>query len=146
MLPPETATTHTVFCLRTPLSRDAQHFLCGLFNSFVVNYLVRLRVTMHVTTAIVERLPIPRLDEVPEADEIVRIATALNHVRLKSDATKAHVASGFSRTDGLARLNARVAGWYQLTEEEFRHVLGTFPLVPIEEREAAFRRFQNRRV
>ena len=39
--------------------RCAQHFLCGLFNSFVVNYLVRLRVTTHVTTAMVERLPIP---------------------------------------------------------------------------------------
>jgi hypothetical protein len=62
-----------------------------------------------------------------------------------------NVASGFSRTrlsrtEAVARLNALVAGMYQLTEEEFRHVLGTFPLVPIDERAAALREFQNRRV
>jgi hypothetical protein len=146
MLPPGTVTTHTVFCLRTPLPRETQQFLCGVFNSFVVNYLVRLRVTTHVTTAIVERLPIPRFDEVPDAVEVVEIVRRLGKVRLKADATTADVASGFSRTSALARLNAIVADWYQLTEAEFRHVLGTFPLVPGEEREAALREFQKRRV
>ena len=52
ILPAGCVSTHTVFCLRTPLPLAAQHFLCGVFNSFVVNYLVRLRVTTHVTTAI----------------------------------------------------------------------------------------------
>jgi hypothetical protein len=145
MLPPGTATTHTVFCLRTSLPREAQNFLCALFNSFVVNYLARLRVTTHVTTAIVERLPIPRFDEVPDAPEIARIAAALGNVRLKAETTP-NVVSGFSRTSALAKLNAVVADLYQLTEAEFRHVLGTFPLVPLEEREAALREFQSRRV
>src|SRR5262249_55831982 len=58
MLPPGTVSTHTVFCLRTPLPLGAQRFLCGMFNSLLVNFLVRLRVTTHVTTAIVERLPV----------------------------------------------------------------------------------------
>src|SRR5262249_49945750 len=56
ILPAGCVSTHTVFCLRTALPLRAQHFLCGLFNSFVVNYLTRLRVTTHVTTAIVEGL------------------------------------------------------------------------------------------
>ena len=60
VLPAGCVSTHTVFCLRTSAAARAQHFLCGLFNSFVVNYLVRLRVATHVTTAIVERLPVPR--------------------------------------------------------------------------------------
>jgi hypothetical protein len=154
VLPPRTATTHTVFCLRSTLSRTAQHFLCALFNSFVVNYLVRLRVATHVTTAIVERLPIPMLGEVPDAMEIVGIGEAM--VRLKADSTQRnvmhrpeadrHVVSGFSRTTAGARLNALVADIYQLSEGEFAHVLGTFPLVAIEEREAALREFQKRRV
>ena len=59
VLPAGCVSTHTVFCLRTPLPPRDQHFLCGLFNSFVVNYLVRLRVTTHVTTAAVEQLPDP---------------------------------------------------------------------------------------
>jgi hypothetical protein len=131
MLPPDTVSTHTVFCLRSALARGAQHFLCGLFNSFVVNYLVRSRVTTHVTTAIVERLPIPTLDEAPNAAEIVRIAeTLLERVR----------------PGALARLNALVAEMYQLDEREFAHILTTFPLVPLAERDAALREFQKRRV
>ena len=125
-----------MFCLRSPLSRTAQHFLCALLNSFVVNYLVRLRVATHVTTAIVERLPIPMLGEVPDAMEMVGIGEAL--VRLKADTTR--------QTTAFARLNALVADLYQLSEDEFAHVLGTFPLVAIDEREAALREFQKRRV
>ncbi len=45
VLPPRCVSIHTVFCLRTQLPSRAQHLLCGLFNSLVVNYLVRLRVT-----------------------------------------------------------------------------------------------------
>jgi hypothetical protein len=147
LLPPGTVTTHTVFCLRTALPRDAQHFLCALFNSLVVNYLVRLRVATHVTTAIVERLPIPRFDDAPDAAEIAGIGKALggeDKVRLKADSTDG--VSGFSRTSALARLNALVADLYQLNEGEFSHVLATFPLVPLEVREAALQEFQKRRV
>src|SRR4029450_10132522 len=45
VLPPGCVSTHTVFCLRTPAALRDQYLLCGLFNSFVLNYLVRLRVT-----------------------------------------------------------------------------------------------------
>src|SRR4029077_9836042 len=65
MLPARCVSTHTVFCLKTPLSRLEQEFLCGLFNSFVLNYFVRLRVPTHVTTAVVERLPVPPRDHRP---------------------------------------------------------------------------------
>ena len=41
----------------------------------------------------------------------------------------------------LARLNARVAALYQLSAAEFEHVLGTFPLIPAEERELALLAF-----
>src|SRR5207245_10571339 len=67
ILPAGCVSTHTVFCLRTPLRSRAQHFLCGLFNSFVVNFLVRLRVTTHVTTATVEQLPMPTALSAPAA-------------------------------------------------------------------------------
>jgi GxxExxY protein len=78
ILPPRTVSTHTVFCLRTPLPLRAQFFLCGLFNSLVVNYLVRMRVTTHVTTAIVERLPIPLMTTAPAAArEIAALARLL---------------------------------------------------------------------
>ena len=119
--------THTVFCLRTPLPHRAQHFLCGLFNSLVVNYLVRLRVTTHVTTATVERLPIPAAETAPAAfDEIAALARLLS--RRYDDGA-------------FVRLNVRVAEFYQLTAAELEHILGTFPLVPVETRESCLRAF-----
>ncbi len=128
VLPGDCVSTHTVFCLRTALPLEMQHFLCGLFNSLVVNYLARLRVTVHVTTAIVERLPIPREDQAGRAfHEIAAIARRLVKA---ADAGAA------------ARLNAVVATLYQLSAQEFAHVLGTFPLVPQTDRDAAFGAFE----
>jgi len=78
VLPAGTITTHTLFCLRTPLDDEAQHFICGLLNSFVANYLVRLRVTTHVTVSIIERLPLPKPQRAsPEFGRIAAIARSL---------------------------------------------------------------------
>jgi hypothetical protein len=128
VLPPGCVSTHTLFCLRTPMPLRSQYFLCGVFNSFVVNYLVRLRVTTHVTTAIVERLPIPTADEALTAFHEIAALARLRGRRASPEAS--------------ARLNALVARLYQLSSEEFEYVLGTFPLVPRDERDAAFREFQ----
>jgi hypothetical protein len=131
VLPAGCVSTHTVFCLRTPLPSEAQHYLCGLFNSLVVNYLVRLRVSMHVTTAIVERLPLPTREHAPASfREIAALARLL--------ARRADRAA-------FARLNVLVARLYQLSEAELTHVLGTFPLVAREEREAALQLFSDPR-
>jgi hypothetical protein len=124
VLPAGSVSTHTVFCLRTPIARSDELFLCGLFNSWVLNYLVRLRVSTHVTTAVVEQLPVPTRAHAPgRARRIAALARVLLSRRLDS---AAHAA-----------LQASVAALYQLTAAEFDHVLSTFPLVPSAAREAA---------
>ena len=60
IVPAGCVTTHTLFCLRTPLPRTDQWMLCALLNSYVANFLVRLRVTSHVSLSIVQALPVPR--------------------------------------------------------------------------------------
>jgi hypothetical protein len=127
VLPAGCVSTHTLFCLRSPLPLRHQMFLCGLFNSLLVNYLVRLRVTTHVTTAVVERLPIPSLEHAPSISS--RIAAL------------ARLLSRREHPVAFASLNALVAELYRVTEEEFRHVLSTFPLIPSEQREAAMQRY-----
>ena len=59
IVPARAVTTHTLFCLKTRLPLAEQHVLCALLNSFVANYLIRLRVNTHVTVALVSRLPVP---------------------------------------------------------------------------------------
>src|SRR5262249_50840182 len=128
VLPRGVVSTHTVFCLRTPLPPAAHYFLCGIFNSLVVNYLVRMRVTTHVTTAVVEQLPIPTFDAAPSTfDEIAALARGLERR---------------ARTDAFARLNALVARLYQLSPDEFRYVLDTFPLVSSDDRELSAKIFR----
>jgi hypothetical protein len=120
MMPANCASTHTVFCLRSRFPLKDQWALCGLLNSLVVNYLARLRVTTHVTTEIVERLPVPVRDVAPAAFR--EIGAIARHLSRRNDA------------ELYARLNARVARMYQLSVEELEHVLETFPLIPREDR------------
>lgn len=124
IVPPFVVTTHTLFCLRSPLDLDAQQCLCALMNSFVANYLVRLRVSTHVTLALLDCLPMP----VPAPETRRRLAA------LASEAARTPHAR--------AELQALAAQAYGLTAEEFRHVLSTFPLVDRTEKEAAMNCFQ----
>src|SRR5207248_2376319 len=100
ILPAGCVSTHTLFCLRNPLRMAEQYFLCGLFNSLVVNYLVRMRVTTHVTTATVERLPIPAPGRSPSAERDIAALARLLSRRFDRDAW--------------VQLQARVATLYQL--------------------------------
>jgi hypothetical protein len=59
IVPAHVVTTHTLFCLRTPATRVHQEFLCGLFNSTTMNSIVRMLMGGHVTTALIESLPVP---------------------------------------------------------------------------------------
>ena len=129
IVPPGAVTTHTVFCLKEALDEETQQFLCGIFNSYVANYLVRMRVGTHVTASLIARLPVPRPPSGDaDREEIARLSGA--------------IASGMAPPDGEARLNAKVARLYGLSPHQFRRVLDTFPLVPAPDRDTAFALFE----
>jgi hypothetical protein len=131
IIPARAVTTHTLLCLRTPLSNERQLTLCALLNSFVANYLVRLRVNTHVTVAIISRLPVPVVaEDDPAALRLAHLARALSGAQGAVEAM-----TEYAELQGLA------ARLYGLSQEEFAHVLGTFPLVPAEVRAAALDAF-----
>ena len=121
LVPARVVTTHTLFCLKTPLPLDAQHVLCGLLNSYVANYLVRFRVNTHVTVSLISRLPVPLIE--PDDPAFNRIA-ALVKILMKGS-TKRGGDGGVRGTPG-----ARRRSYTDLTPVDFEHVLSTFPLVP----------------
>ena len=124
VIPPRAVTTHTLFCLKTPLPADAQHVLCALLNSLVANYLIRLRVNTHVTVALVSRLPAPvvrRGD--PAFTRLAALSRALTDGRANVEEMREYT-----------ELQALVAQLYELTESDFEHVLATFPLIPAQVR------------
>ena len=124
IVPADTVTTHTVFCLKDQLDDEAQWYLCGMLNSYVANYLVRLRVSTHVSSGIIDRLPVPlpRRDE-PRFREIAGLSRSLAAAPL--DAAN------------YARLQAIAAREYGLHSSQFHHILSTFPLIEATFRDAA---------
>jgi hypothetical protein len=127
ILPAGVVTTHTLFCLRTSVPLIQQHFLCGLFNSYVLNAIVRLLMGTHVTTSLVEALPVPRWRGTAMELYIARAAERL------SSRQKDPVGD-----DGAPQ--AAVARLYDLDRLTFSRILESFPLVPAEDRELALQR------
>lgn len=146
IVPPHVVTTHTLFCLRSPLDLEAQHALCGLMNSFVANYFVRLRVGTHVTLASLDHLPMPTPG--PWTGELAELAANLSMTMTTSTSAPAAAHQphqpyqAVTSTAAVAgRLQALAARAYGITPDEFRHILSTFPLVGREEKEAALEAF-----
>jgi hypothetical protein len=104
---------------------DRQHFLCALFNSYVLNAIVRALMGGHVTTTIVEALPVPIWRGDREQMTIARLGRRL----------AAHPGSSLAQ----AVLHALVARLYGLADAEFARVIETFPLVPAADRDRAAR-------
>ena len=119
IIPAEAVTTHTLFCLKTPLPLDAQHALCALLNSFVANYLIRLRVNTHVTVSLVSRLRVPVVDR--DSRTFRRLSTLAQ--------TLMHSPAAAELQPEYAELQGTVARLYGLNESDFVHVLSTFPLI-----------------
>lgn len=135
VVPSGAVTTHTLFCLKTPLPAPAQDVLCALLNSFVANYLVRLRVNTHVTVALVSRLPVPAVRAGDEAfGRLTRLASTLSAGSGPAEAMPAY-----------AELQAIVARLYGLNASEFAHVVQTFPLMEAEIRADVLARFDRLR-
>ena len=118
-LPAGVVSTHTVFCAKTTFTSPDTWCLVGLLNSLIANYLVRLQMTTHVTTALMARLPVPRpAAGSPVHASIASLAESLSHRAFEEDA------------EGYARLNALAAHAYEVTKDEYAHVVSTFPLLP----------------
>jgi hypothetical protein len=133
IVPARAVTTHTLLCLRTPLALQAQYVLCALLNSFVANYLLRLRVNTHVTVSLVSRLPVPLVRAGDFGYQ--RLVVLARHLAQSDEPAE--------RQPEYAELQGLVGRRYGLNQDEFAHVLSTFPLVAAEAKANALSRFRD---
>jgi hypothetical protein len=120
------------------IDNATQLFLCAVWNSFVIDWILRQKVTTTLNFFYLYQLPIPRLKAKDAAfAPIVSRAARLTCISPEFDALAKDV--GLKRHQPLepserarlrAELDGLVAHLYGLTEEEFVHILATFPLVP----------------
>jgi len=131
------------------LTDEQQLFLCAVWNSFTVDWLLRMRVTTTVNFFFIYQLPIPRLTKgnivfdmiaeraarlictTPEFQELWE--TLLPNSTWSPDV----VATEQTERKRLrAELDGIIAHLYELTREEFSHILNTFPQVKQEIKDA----------
>ena len=130
----------------TLIEPDQQIFLCAIWNSFVIDWMLRLKVTTTVNFFYLFQLPVPRLTAqdaafrpiveraarlicvTPQFDDLAKAVGIEPPRRPLSDAERGALRAGL---DGL------IARLYGLTEAEFAHVLSGFPLVAQEVKDAA---------
>ncbi len=136
------------------LDEKTRLFIVAIFNSFISDYLIRQRITAHVSFFFVYNLPIPRLPATdPIFNEIVRRAAQLICTTPDYDDLRAELnATGFKDLQGQtdpkqraqlrAELDAIIAHLYDLTNEELEHILNTFPLVEKQIKEQVINEFE----
>ena len=116
-----------------------QLFVCGLWNSFAIDAMLRMKVTTTLNFFYIYQLPVPRLTAAdpefaplvaraaklictaPEFDELAWAVGLPDHTAGATDAV--------TRARLRAELDGLIAHLYGLTEAEFTYILTTFPLV-----------------
>ena len=117
-----------------------QLYLCAIFDSFVFDALIRLKVTANMNFFFVYGTQVPDIAAtdcrfMPIVQRAARlICTTPEFDALAQDVGLKSHKDGATNPTERARLRAEldglVAHLYGLTEAEFVHILGTFPLVP----------------
>ncbi|WP_396336468.1 Eco57I restriction-modification methylase domain-containing protein [Fischerella sp. JS2] len=129
-------------------------FSAAVFNSYVIDYYLRQKVTTNLNMFFVYQLPVPRLTEAdryfcdivqraaklicttPEFDELAQEVGLGSH--------KNGVTDESTRAKLRAELDGIIAHLYGFTEAEFTYILSTFPIVPEQVKQdalAAYRTF-----
>lgn len=121
------------------LDNETQLFICAIWNSFVIDWVLRQKVTTTINFFYLYQLPIPRFTSddtafapivgraarlictTPEFDELAKEAGIGSHKNGSTDPAE--------RGRLRAELDGLVAHLYGLTETEFAHILTSFPLV-----------------
>ena len=121
------------------ISDTEQVFLTAIANSYVFDFLIRMRVTTTLNFFYLYQMPVPRLGEndrdfkplVSRAARLICTAPEFGDFAKACGLEDHHdgVTDAMSRGRLRAELDGLVAHLYGLTEEDFAHVLSTFPLV-----------------
>ncbi len=198
LLPPDVMTGNTLITSFSLSDKRELLAIIGILNSYVIDALIRQKVTSHCNMFYVYQLPVPRLTEsdpafapivhaaarlictTPEFNDLARevglgdpsrsfLAPSPVREGLAEGVAEADASSPFSSLTGgstrseervqgaggsygatdpverarlRAELDGRIAHLYGLTEDEFAHILRTFPLVAQPVKDAALEAYR----
>ncbi len=132
------------------LTNQQQMFLSAIWNSFTVDWLLRMKVTTTVNFFYIYQLPVPRFTEQDVTFRmVVKRAAKLICTTPEFQELWESVMPGSAWSPSVvaidpadraklrAELDGMIANLYGLNEEEFRYILGTFPIVAQPVKDAA---------
>ena len=119
-----------------PTSYHELIFLCGIFNSFTSDFVIRHKVSSNLNMFYLMELPVPRFDKSnPLHQKIVKnaamlICTSDKYSKLRDDVGISEYVTEPSKRLALeAQINAYAVKIYDLTKEELEYVFELFPSV-----------------
>jgi len=135
------------------IESSEQILLCAILNSFVIDWMIRQKVTTTLNFFYIYQLPVPRLEAGDKwFKQIVERAAKLICTTREYDDLAKEVGLG-SHHNGVtnevergklrAELDGIIAHIYKLTEEEFAYILKTFPIVPDPIKQAALNAYRD---
>ena len=139
ILPKNSFYGHSLNASKEPVDELVHLYLLAVLNGLAFDYILRQMVSSNLTMFFIYQCPVPRLDKsdlhfatiiqraarlictTPEFDDLAKSVGLKSH---QDGATDPH-----ERARLRAELDGLVAHLYGLSEAEFAHILGTFPLV-----------------
>lgn len=152
VISPKRFCADTAQTVREILPYSKTLYLISIFNSFIADSEIRRRISQHLDMHFMYTLRIPRLTEGDAYfSDIVERAAKLICTTPEFDDLAAEVGLG-SHVNGVtdeaeraqlrAELDGMIAHLYGLTEDEFTHILSTFPIVSEETKQAALEEYR----
>ena len=119
-----------------PLSYEETIFVCGMFNSFPVDFILRHRILTNLTLNFIKDLPIPEFDKNDQLHQKILknssmlICTTDDYSKLRTDVGISKFVTDSNERNTLeAQINACAAKIYDLNTEELEYILSTFTII-----------------
>ena len=147
IVPPGYACGNSIAIIRLP-SLKTLCYLCGVINSFVVDYFIRQKVSANVNMFYFLETPVPRIASGELFDEIVKktaqlVATTPEFDQLKNETGVPHgLTNENDRLLARAQLDVAVAKLYEISKEDLAYILEKFPNVDQKQKDAVLREYQ----
>jgi hypothetical protein len=150
VLPKSVFTGNTLMYSYLPENNLEILFIVTMLNSFIVDWILRQKVTSHCNFFYVYQTPIPRLqlkdkwfkEIVEKAAGLICTTDEFEELRKELEEQGFEIEGNKSREQLRAELDAIVATIYGLSEEELKHILSTFPLVKEEVKRKVLEEFR----
>lgn len=146
IIPPGYVCGNSLAIIKMPTLKELC-YLCGVMNSFVIDYFMRQKVSANINMFYFLETPVPRLSSGKEFEEIAKktaqlVATTDEFSALRKEfGISGGLADGNDRLLARAKIDVAVAKLYGITKEELAYILEKFPLVDAKQKEMVMREY-----